>query len=193
MIGKLALAGALLISGIGLIAPLAIAVGGSDLCVATPTEPPPEDCEPPTGVDTGGDTGGDAGGDTGGLPGSAEAVGRAHRLVGGHGYYQLCARLAANIWGRPRSGYYSAAEQWRQMAATGKAHLHDRQFPVGALLFWSTGGPFGHVAVYIGNGRIVSNDINDRFPGEGGVYDVEFGLIESRWGATYLGWAPPIY
>ncbi|MGY4769788.1 NlpC/P60 family protein (plasmid) [Kribbella sp. CWNU-51] len=68
-----------------------------------------------------------------------------------------------------------------------------RRPPVGALVFWETSGPYGHVAVYVGNGRIVSNDIGDRVPGEGGVYLVPFELIESRWNATYLGWAPPIY
>ncbi|GAA1559146.1 CHAP domain-containing protein [Kribbella lupini] len=130
--------------------------------------------------------------DTGELPGARAAVNRAMGLVGQHGYYQLCARLAANIWGRPRAGYVSAAEQWSQMVASGNAHL-DRQPPLGALVFWDTGGIYGHVAVYVGAGRIVSNDIRDQFPGEGGVYLVELTAIEAEWGATYLGWAPPIY
>ncbi|MDX6239408.1 MAG: hypothetical protein QOG10_4223, partial [Kribbellaceae bacterium] len=126
-------------------------------------------------------------------PGADVAVARALQLVGSHGYYQLCARLAANIWARPRAGYVSAAEQWSRMVATGNAHNNDHRPPVGALVFWATDGPYGHVAVYVGNGHIVSNDINDRAPGEGGVYLVEIGLIESQWNATYLGWAPPIY
>jgi hypothetical protein len=133
------------------------------------------------------------GADTGELPAADAAVTRALSLVGSHGYYQLCARLAANIWGRPFSGYYSAAEQWQQMVGSGNAHPADRRPPVGALLFWSTDGPYGHVAVYTGNGRIVSNDIGDRTLGEGGVYLVDVGAIEDRWGATYLGWSPPIY
>ncbi|MFI5696479.1 CHAP domain-containing protein [Kribbella sp. NPDC051586] len=132
-------------------------------------------------------------GDTEQLPGADEAVRRALDLVGSHGYYQLCARLASNIWGHPRSGYYSAAEQWAQMVSSGNAHPDDRRPPVGALLFWSTDGPYGHVAVYVGNERIVSNDIGDRVPGQGGVYLVGVGAVEQRWGATYLGWAPPIY
>ncbi|MFI7067091.1 CHAP domain-containing protein [Kribbella sp. NPDC050124] len=132
-------------------------------------------------------------GDTDQLPGADTAVHRALELVGSHGYYQLCARLASNIWGRSHSGYASAAEQWAQMVSTENAHPDDRRPPVGALLFWSTDGPYGHVAVYVGNGRIVSNDIGDRLPGQGGVYLVDVGAIEERWGATYLGWAPPIY
>ncbi|WP_327640825.1 CHAP domain-containing protein [Kribbella sp. NBC_00482] len=178
MIIKATLATALLVSSIGFMAPIALAVGGTeDTCVAPLTE---GTCETP--VDAGG-----------GLPGADEAVARALRLVGGHGYYQLCARLAANIWGRPRAGYFSAAEQWRQMVTTNNAHPDNRQPPTGALVFWETGGPYGHVAVYVGDGRIVSNDIGDTIPGEGGVYLVDFALIESQWGATYLGWAPPIY
>ncbi|WP_432877460.1 CHAP domain-containing protein [Kribbella sp. CA-245084] len=180
MIIKIVLAGSLLASGVGLIAPLALAASGSDTCFTAPADAQPADCKPPVG------TGGH-------LAGADQAVARALQLVGGHGYYQLCARLAANIWGRPRAGYLSAAEQWRQMATTNNAHRNDRQPPIGALVFWETGGPYGHVAVYVGNGRIVSNDINDVVPGEGGVYLVDFGLIESKWGATYLGWAPPIY
>lgn len=178
VIVKLALAGCLLVSGVGLVAPVAIAAGGSGACAVTSTQ---ADCHSPVGT-----------GDSK-ILGAEDAVARALRLVGGHGYYQLCARLAANIWDRPRAGYFSAAEQWRQMVATGNAHAGDRRPPVGALVFWETGGPYGHVAVYVGNNRIVSNDINDRVPGEGGVYLVDFALIESKWGATYLGWAPPIY
>jgi hypothetical protein len=181
VIGKVALAGSLLVTGLGLVAPLAVAASGSDTCVPAPTEAPPANCKGP--IDTGATE----------IPGAEEAVAQALRLVGGHGYYQLCARLAANIWGRPRAGYLSAAEQWRQMVVTGNAHVGDRRPPVGALVFWETGGPYGHVAVYVGDGRIVSNDIGDRVPGEGGVYLVEFGLIESKWNATYLGWAPPVY
>lgn len=131
-------------------------------------------------------------GDTGELPGASAAVARAMGLVGQHGYYQLCARLAANIWDQPRAGYVSAAAQWARMVATGNTRL-DREPPLGALVFWETGGLYGHVAVYVGAGRIVSNDIHDQFPGEGGVYLVDLTAIEAEWGATYLGWAPPIY
>lgn len=181
MIVKLAVTGALLASGLVLVAPLAIAAGGPDPCAAAPKASVPAECQTP------------AGRPVGELPGAEHAVARALRLVGGHGYYQLCARLAANIWGRPRAGYSSAAEQWHQMVAGDNAHRGDRQPPVGALVFWETGGPYGHVAVYVGNGRIVSNDIGDHVPGDGGVYLVNFELIESQWNATYLGWAPPIY
>lgn len=182
MIVKLTLAGCLLASGgLGLVAPLALAAHGSDTCAVKPAETLPTNCTTPVGDSTGE------------IPGADDAVARALRLVGDHGYYQLCARLAANIWGRPRAGYVSAAEQWRQMVAGGNVHTADRRPPVGALLFWDTGGPYGHVAVYVGNGRIVSNDIGDHVPGEGGVYLVAFEVIESKWGATYLGWSPPIY
>ena len=130
--------------------------------------------------------------DHGQLPGADRAIARAYGHVGHRGYFQLCARLAANIWGRGRSGYASASDQWSEMVASGNAHP-DRRPPLGALLFWSTSGPSGHVAVYVGGGRIVSNDIADQWPGEGGVYLVDVSEIEARWGARYLGWAPPVY
>ncbi|GAA1581186.1 hypothetical protein GCM10009789_38820 [Kribbella sancticallisti] len=179
MIIKVTLASVLL-AGSALITPIALAAGGNDGCTPTSTEVASADCRKPA----------DAGG---ALPGADVAIARAQRLVGRHGYYQLCARLAANIWGRPRAGYFSAAAQWRQMVATNNAHRGDRHPPTGALVFWETGGPYGHVAVYVGGGQIVSNDIGDEVPGEGGVYLVDFGLIESKWGAMYLGWTPPIY
>jgi hypothetical protein len=127
------------------------------------------------------------------LPGAVAAVDRARALVGRRGYYRLWARLASHIWGRTNSGYASAAEEWEAMVVSGNAHLGDRHPPVGALLFWDTDGPFGHVAVYVGGGQIVSNDVADAVPGEGGVYLVDVSAVETRWGATYLGWAPPIY
>jgi cell wall-associated NlpC family hydrolase len=132
-------------------------------------------------------------GDVAVLPGAPAAVSRALGMVGKHGYYQLCARLAARIWGRANSGFASAAEQWATMVATGNAHPDDRRPPVGALVFWDTGGPYGHVAVYVGGDRIVSNDVGDSVPGEGGVYLVDMSAVEIRWGATYRGWSPPIY
>ncbi|GAA3112689.1 cell wall-associated NlpC family hydrolase [Kribbella aluminosa] len=218
VIVKAAIASAALIGSIGLIAPIALATGGGAAC-STPSDAPPTESTPtdvgPIGADRTVATaigarstavrltevrvgaapdGCKAPVSTGGqLPGADQAVARAMSLVGSHGYYQLCARLAANIWGRQQAGYFSAAEQWRQMVATGNAHPNDRRPPTGALVFWATGGPYGHVAVYLGNGRIISNDIGDDISGEGGVYLVDFGLIESKWGATYLGWAPPIY
>jgi hypothetical protein len=137
--------------------------------------------------------GGSNGVDAGVLPGAEAAVRRAYAMVGQTGYYQLCARLAARIWGRTHSGYYSAAEQWQMMRQLGQAHPNERRAPVGALLFWDTAGPYGHVAVYVGGGRVVSNDIGDRTPGQGGVYLVEVTAIEDRWQAAYLGWSPPIY
>lgn len=138
----------------------------------------------------GGDT--DGGFEPQALPGASRAVTRALGLVGQHGYFQLCARLAANIWGRSRAGYASAADQWSAMVAARQAHS-DRHPPVGALMFWSTSGSYGHVAVYVGGGQVVSNDIGDVPPVQGGVYLVDALEIETTWHANYLGWAPPIY
>ncbi|BFO23119.1 hypothetical protein SHKM778_95070 (plasmid) [Streptomyces sp. KM77-8] len=49
---------------------------------------------------------------------------------------------------------------------------------MGALMFWSTDGRAGHVALYVGNGQIASNDIRE--PGR--ISIVPATDIESKWG-----------
>jgi hypothetical protein len=57
-------------------------------------------------------------------------------------------------------------------------------------VFWSTGkSRAGHVALAVGGGRIASNDILRK-----GMIDiVGLGTISQKWGAKYLGWAPPFF
>jgi hypothetical protein len=54
-------------------------------------------------------------------------------------------------------------------------------------VFWATGTPDGHVALSAGDRMVVSNDIN----GPGTVAAVDIEELTVRWGAQYLGWAPP--
>ncbi|GAA0347271.1 hypothetical protein [Streptomyces blastmyceticus] len=56
-------------------------------------------------------------------------------------------------------------------------------------MFWTTGSRAGHVALYVGNGKIASNDIET--PGR--ISIVPATDIETKWGATYLGWSPPYF
>ncbi|KOG44797.1 hypothetical protein ADK75_34270 [Streptomyces virginiae] len=65
----------------------------------------------------------------------------------------------------------------------------DRNPPPGALLYWDTGQRAGHVALYLGNGKIASNDIVS----QGRIDIVDATVVESKWGATYIGWAPPYF
>ncbi|MFG2645890.1 hypothetical protein ACGFYP_33520 [Streptomyces sp. NPDC048370] len=66
-------------------------------------------------------------------------------------------------------------------------HDRDRTPPPGALMYWDTGKRAGHVAIYLGGGKIASNDIR-----RSGYIDIlNTTDIETVWGATYPGWAPP--
>ena len=57
--------------------------------------------------------------------------------------------------------------------------------PANVPVFWSGGSQgFGHVAVSIGNGHIISTDIS----GPGTVSIVPLTEIHAKWGLTFLGW-----
>jgi LysM repeat protein len=120
--------------------------------------------------------------------------GRADPYFGTASYYGLCGELAARIFGHNGSGFPSALAQWDAYVGTRLAHPGGRNPPPGSLLFWYT-PTFGHVAVYVGEGLVVTNDVYDSRTGlHGGVYlapvsDISRGV----WRLPYLGWAPPVY
>jgi hypothetical protein len=108
----------------------------------------------------------------------------------GSGCYNQCDRLAANVWGHATSGSFTAYGHWKAAVAAGTAHPGDRNAPVGALLFYKTAGGDGHVATYLGNNKVLSNDVK----GAGGVYIVDAQEMENWLGssASYLGWVNPV-
>lgn len=104
--------------------------------------------------------------------------------------FNKCDHLAGDIWGyEEASGYLSAATHWQTAKTQGIARVGDKEPPLGALLFWETGRPFGHVATYIGNGLVVTNS-----GGEFGsdVY-VAYADAYDKYGWKYLGWADPVF
>ena len=130
------------------------------------------------------------------LPGATTAVARSLSYVDQPGLacsdglcYQLCDHLAGEAWGYANSGYQTAREHWTVMSATGHAHPNDTHPPVGALLFWDT-GLNGHVALYVGNGMIVTNMIGSHGIG---VYEIKASDISQYWRAPYWGWSDPIF
>ncbi|MFF4392934.1 NlpC/P60 family protein [Streptomyces sp. NPDC001552] len=118
----------------------------------------------------------------------AIAWAREEARTGGNKWYRMCLAFTAVTYGWNSSGTGFAIDHYQQMPASMK-HDKDRNPPPGALMFWDTGQRAGHVAVYLGNGEIASNDI--KRPGYIDV--VPATEIETKWGATYLGWAPPYY
>ncbi|MEW2434278.1 peptidase M23 [Streptomyces caniferus] len=106
----------------------------------------------------------------------------------GRNWERLCLRFVSKAYGYGPSRQYRAIEQWGDTPARMK-HPGDRKPPPGALMFWSTGkGRAGHVALYLGGGKIASNDIER----VGYIDVVPASAIETRWGSTYLGWTAPL-
>lgn len=101
------------------------------------------------------------------------------------GYWGQCQRLADDAYmpRGPRVG--SANEQWRRARLAGVAHADDPYPPIGAQMFWHTDNPAGHVATYVGDGKVVTN------MSDGSVKAIAWERL-NEWG-PYLGWAPPFY
>lgn len=104
------------------------------------------------------------------------------------GWYRQCLAFASQAYGWNFSGVQYAIDHYRHMPASMK-HDKERTPPPGALMYWDTGSRAGHVAVYLGEGKIASNDIRE----PGYISVVPATDIEKKWGATYLGWAPPYF
>jgi len=120
-----------------------------------------------------------------------EAIGwaRAQAASRSGGWYRRCLAFVAQAYGWGVSGTRYAIDQYTAVMPTGLRHDQDRNPPLGALLFWSTGSRAGHVALYVGGGMVASNDIEV----DGQVSIVPASEIETRWAATYVGWAPPYF
>jgi hypothetical protein len=114
---------------------------------------------------------------------------RAQAASGSGGWYRRCLAFVAQAYGWGFSGTPYAIDQYTAVMPTALRHDGDRNPPPGALLFWTTGARAGHVALYVGGGMVASNDIEV----DGQISIVPASDIESRWGATYVGWSPPYF
>ncbi|MDQ1103800.1 hypothetical protein [Nocardioides zeae] len=79
--------------------------------------------------------------------------------------------------------FLSAIKAWN---GADRRHVTSRSetIPEGVPVFWRTRGPHGHVALSLGNGYVLSNDILRR----GRIDVVHIDVITKRWNATLLGW-----
>lgn len=120
---------------------------------------------------------------------TADAVAWARKQAetGTTGWYRKCLRFVGLAYGWESTETYAVDQYY--VAPMSMRHNLDRNPPLGALLYWRTDSRAGHVAIYVGNGEIASNDIRE--PGK--ISIVPASDIESKWGATYLGWAPPYF
>ncbi|WP_141753962.1 NlpC/P60 family protein [Streptomyces subrutilus] len=120
---------------------------------------------------------------------TADAIAWARREAesGNKNWYRKCLAFVAVAYGWNSSGTPYAIDHF-YVAPSSMRH-HDRNPPPGALLYWRTNSRAGHVAIYLGDGMIASNDIRE--PGRISV--VPAAEIESKWGSEYEGWAPPYF
>lgn len=113
------------------------------------------------------------------------ALANAQASAGSSGWEGLCLGGVANWYGYSTSGYGSAIRAAREIEAAGQMH-YDADIPVGALVFYDgapIGNPYGHVALYAGDGMIWTN-------GVGGVVGLaSINLPVNGWGEPLIGWS----
>ncbi|MFI2077685.1 hypothetical protein [Streptomyces triculaminicus] len=73
-------------------------------------------------------------------------------------WYNRCLAYTAIVYSWNVSGVPYAIDHF-SVVPKAMQHAGDRNPPPGALMYWDTGSRAGHIAVYLGNGQIVSNDI----------------------------------
>ena len=103
--------------------------------------------------------------------------------LGDMGWYRRCLAFVNAAWGHsvPRLGMATA----RQSMNAGP--LQQGVPPAGAAAYYNTSGYAGHVALGMGDGSVLSNDIV--VPGR--IDRVPYNIFASKWGAPYTGYFMP--
>lgn len=125
----------------------------------------------------------------------AALMARAKTFVNsGGGWYGMCQSFVAHLSGNRNSGYGTAMIGWQTFVHEHTAHQVGKAAdagapPIGAWLYYSASdNPAGHVAVYLGNGKVASTDVfkNDHV----GIGPAS-AITNGPWHLQYLGWAAP--
>lgn len=117
---------------------------------------------------------------------------------GSRAWRRQCLALVAVAYGWQVSnacqgGSCTAFIGAQQVMAAGKMSTDRTNIPKGAVMWWdgrATGNPAGHVAIYDGNGHILSNDVPVT---DGRVGRVPWTYPETNWHQRWLGWSPPYF
>lgn len=91
---------------------------------------------------------------------TAQAIEKAKSMVGDQNYGNMCLALSATFYGYSSAGVNSATDAAATIQAAGQMHTDMNSIPVGALVWYDggpSGNPYGHVAMYAGDGMIYSN------------------------------------
>lgn len=116
-----------------------------------------------------------------------QAIAQARSMVGNMNYGNMCLALVAAFYGYSSSGVNSAATAAGMIEAAGQMRYDMSNIPVGALVFYDgtpAGNPYGHVAMYAGDGMIYSNGAAN-----GGVGMMSLYTPASSWGEPIIGWS----
>lgn len=124
------------------------------------------------------------------------AVKRALNMVGKSYGVGWCQKFTNEIFQTGSVGDYDgdgdadAIDGWKKAVAHGKVVKAAKikklaDIPAGVMLYWSGGGRgYGHAAVGVGGGNMVSTDL----PTSGRVGKVPISRAHTQWGLTFLGY-----
>lgn len=130
------------------------------------------------------------------VPGAHNQPGRTGRDVvewamqyvgNGEWYDHLCLGFVDDAYDAPGDARMPRAiDQWYRAENAGFAHPDDRTPPIGAQVFWWSGNPAKHIAIYAGDGMVITTG------GDGARVAILSMDDMDAWG-PYLGWAPGYY
>lgn len=115
-----------------------------------------------------------------------QAMANAQRLSGSGNYNNMCLALVSNFYGYGSSGAIGAQQAANQIIAAGQMHYDMDDIPVGALIWYDgskIGNPYGHVAMYAGDGMVYSNGHQN------GVGLMSINKASNEWGQPIIGWS----
>lgn len=103
---------------------------------------------------------------------------------------RCCDNFVAQAYGYGSSGSTTANIHWNRLVSAGLAHAGSNTPPPGALLFYANSDSSGHVALYLGNDLVASNDVKRQ-----GYIDImpRKELTNGAWRLRYRGWAEPSF
>lgn len=111
---------------------------------------------------------------------------------GSHAWNRDCLALVTQAYGWS-GGRDTARQAAQDVIDAGMMSKDTTNIPTGAVMWWdgsATGNDAGHVAVYIGHGYILSNDVP---VDDGRVGRVPWTYPVKSWGQKWLGWSPPYF
>lgn len=114
---------------------------------------------------------------------------------GSRSWYRLCLGLVSQSYGSIYAGVPTAYEGALIVQRSGGMQPATKNYtaiPRGAILWYdgrATGNTAGHVAISLGGGMAISNDVPVT---DGRVGIVPISYFETTWGQTFMGWSAPV-